>query len=133
MVATPTLPAIKNARLILDVWDALEYPPEKMMFVLNRMQSERERGRISAEAIENNLKRSVNLQIPIADREMTVAVNRGTPLVTGDRSRPPARELTDLANQLHIALFGEQQEIQELEAEQPKASSRLSRLFRVGG
>src|SRR5690606_18958385 len=64
LVATPTLPAIKNVRLVLDVLDALEFPPEKAVFVLNRMQSERERGRISAEAIENNLKRQVAIQIP---------------------------------------------------------------------
>lgn len=133
LVATPTLPAIKNVRLVLDLWDALEYPPEKVVFVLNRMQNERERGRISAQAIENNLKRAVNMQIPIAEREMINAVNRGTPLVTGDRSRSPTRELVELATQLHVALIGEQEEIQELEIDDQPKPSRLSRLFRVGG
>jgi pilus assembly protein CpaE len=131
LVATPTLPAIKNVRLVLDVWDALEYPPEKTLFVLNRMQSERERGRISAQAIENNLKRTVNVQIPSAEREMIAAVNRGTPLVTGDRTRSPAREMVEIATQLHAELVGEQEVVEELEAEEPRAS-RLSRLFRVG-
>lgn len=133
LVATPTLPAIKNTRLVLDLWDALEYPPNKIMFVLNRMQSERERGRISAQAIENNLKRQVNLQIPIAEREMINAVNRGTPLVTGDRSQSPTRELVEMATQLHVALVGEKEDVQELEVEEQAKPSRLSRLFRVGG
>jgi pilus assembly protein CpaE len=132
LVATPTLPAIKNTRLVLDVWDALEYPTEKTVFVLNRMQSERERGRISPEAIENNLKRKVEALIPIDDRVMTNAVNRGVPLVAGDRTRSPARELVELANQLHMALVGERQE--EIDAEEePAKQSRLGRLFRVGG
>ncbi|MCZ7544775.1 MAG: response regulator [Anaerolineae bacterium] len=106
LVATPTLPAIKNVRLVLDVLDALEFPPEKAVFVLNRMQSERERGRISAEAIENNLKRQVAIQIPVDDRAMIAAVNRGAPLVAGDRSRSPTRELVELATRLHIDLIG---------------------------
>jgi pilus assembly protein CpaE len=132
LVATPTLPAIKNVRLVLDVWDALEYPPEKTLFVLNRMQSERERGRISAQAIENNLKRTVNVQIPSAEREMIAAVNRGTPLVTGDRSHSPARELVEIATQLHAELIGEKEAVEEIETDEPRAS-RLSRLFRVSG
>jgi pilus assembly protein CpaE len=132
LVATPTLPAIKNTRLVLDVWDALEYPIEKTVFVLNRMQSERERGRISPEAIENNLKRKVEAQIPIDDRAMISAVNRGVPLVAGDRTRSPARELVELANQLHMVLVGEKQE--EIgDEEEPAKQSRLGRLFRVGG
>ncbi len=134
LVATPTLPAIKNSRLVLDVWDALEYPPEKTVFVLNRMQSERERGRISAEAIENNLKRKVALEIPTSERAMIAAVNRGAPLVTGDRTRSPARELADLATQLYMALLGDQEEIEpEEETDDQGRASRLSRLFRVGG
>lgn len=131
LVATPTLPAIKNVRLVLDVLDALEYPPDKAAFVLNRMQSERERGRISAEAIENNLKRQVAMQIPIDDRAMITAVNRGVPLVASDRSRSPTRELIELAMRLQVALVGEEKELTPVE--EPAPRSRLRSLFGSGG
>jgi pilus assembly protein CpaE len=130
LVATPTLSSIKNVRLVLDVMDALEYPPDKSVFVLNRVQSERERGRISAEAIENNLKCKVALQIPADDRATIAAINRGVPLVAGDRSRSPTRELVELASQLHVALVEEKEVIQELQ--EPGRPSRLGRLFGVG-
>ena len=130
LIATPTLPAIKNVRLVLDVLDALDYPPEKTVFVLNRMQSERERGRISAEAIEKNLKRQVAIQIPTDDRAMTAAVNRGAPLVAGDRSRSPARELVELALRLDVELLGEEEEMAEV-VEQARPS-RLRSLFGSG-
>ncbi len=130
LVATPTLPAVKNVRLVLDVLDALEFPPDKAIFVLNRMQSERERGRISAEAIENNLKRKVAIQIPIDDRAMITAVNRGAPLVAGDRadrSRSPTRELVELAMRLHVDLIGEEKDVEQ--AAEPVRVSRLRSLF----
>ncbi len=130
LVANPTLPSIKNARLAFDVMDALEYPPEKVVFVLNRMQSERERGRISAEAIENNLKRKVEGQILLDEKTVISAVNRGVPVIASNRNRSPAKDFIELAAHLR-SILSEREEEEELE--EPEQVSRKSRGLRLFG
>src|SRR5690606_17634635 len=79
LVANPTLPSIKNVRIILDLFLALEYPSEKVMFLMNRVNPDTRGGRASIpiEAIENNLKRKIDGRIPLDERAFLSAVNQG--------------------------------------------------------
>jgi pilus assembly protein CpaE len=52
-IATPDIPAIKDARLLFDLLNVLEFPREGVFFVLNKM--DRKSG-ITAEAVAENLK-----------------------------------------------------------------------------
>jgi pilus assembly protein CpaE len=60
-VATPDIPAIKDARLLMDLLSVLEFPKSKLFFVMNKM--ERKTG-ITAEAVAENLKHPVDGEIP---------------------------------------------------------------------
>lgn len=111
LVATPTLAGIKNTKFILDLFERLNYAPEKSLLVLNRVEDERSRQRvtIAAEQIEKFLKKQAFAKIPDNEREVLGAVMKGVPVVASrDRSKSPVRELLDMADHLSSILMGNQ-------------------------
>lgn len=124
LVANPTLPSVKNVRLILDLFDQLAYPQEKVILTLNRASDERGRkgSAISAERIENWFKRPVHSQIPGGDdseRAILRAINKGAPLIALDRDHKSAatKALISLADQIYTSLMGTEEESQESDKE----------------
>jgi pilus assembly protein CpaE len=97
VLLTPDIPAVKNTRLFLEVAQGLDYEPEKVLLVLNRVDP---RGGITAEAVERHLKRPIVASIPDSPRVVQAAINRGVPLVLYerevDRSMPVTRGLLAL-------------------------------------
>ncbi|NLX10248.1 MAG: hypothetical protein GXY36_11380, partial [Chloroflexi bacterium] len=105
LVSNPTIPAVRNTRKMLDIFDGLESPSgltEKVIFVLNRVVNEKEKGRgtVPASSIENHLKQQVKGSIPLDERAVLTSVNQGVPLVAKLKSRSPGRELIDLAEHI---------------------------------
>jgi len=98
LVATPTLPSIKNIRIMLDLFQALQYPPEKIIFTMNRV-SQQQAGRafIPIDAIENNLKRKTHARIPLDEIRFLSAVNQGVSVIAQDANKSPAKDLLNLA------------------------------------
>ncbi len=102
LVATPTIPAIRNIRKMLDIFDNLQEPKNlarKVMFVLNRVVNEKERGRgtVPTASISSHLKREVIATVPLDERAVLTAVNQGVPVVARSKTQSPGRELVDLA------------------------------------
>jgi pilus assembly protein CpaE len=121
-VATPDIPAIKDARLLFDLLVALEFSPLNVVFVLNKMDR---RWGITSEAVGDNLKHAVDAEIPYDERTVIASVNRGVPLLMGDKSRPPARNILDLMGTIKQRLVAKAKSEEEAkEAEHPKAFSR---------
>lgn len=58
LLSTPTLPSVKNARTVLDLAQRLGYDADKVKLVLNRVNSEFERTKVSiaCDTIERALK-----------------------------------------------------------------------------
>jgi pilus assembly protein CpaE len=83
VVTTPEIPSIKNAKLLFEVTEALEYDRARTMFVLNKVDK---RINIRAEDIESNIKYKVEAQLPLDERSVTTAVNQGVPYVLGDKN-----------------------------------------------
>ncbi|MCK6627122.1 MAG: response regulator [Anaerolineae bacterium] len=83
VVTTPEIPAIKNAKLLFEVTEALEYERERTMFILNKVDK---RINIRAEDIEANIKYKIEAQLPLDERSVTTAVNQGVPYVLGDKN-----------------------------------------------
>jgi len=136
LVATPTLASIKNTRFVLDLFDKLNYTSAKTMFVLNRVEDERQRGArvtIPTETIEKHLKRPVDAQIPADDRTVLSAVNKGVPVISyqRDRTRSPIKELVELADELFSQLSGDEEFPEDdTESDKNKAKKPLLRLGR---
>src|SRR5262249_55533683 len=92
LVATPTLAGIKNARFVLDLFEKLHYPSNKTIFVLNRTEDERARGRVTipSEVIEKHLRLPIQARIPLNEHVVLNAVNKGVPVIASQRDRNQA-------------------------------------------
>jgi pilus assembly protein CpaE len=130
LVINPTLPAVKNLRIILNLMDALQYPEIKEMLVINKVTAELERVKaaIPVAAIEGNLKRKAVAVVPMDERRVLAAINRGITVVAKDRNMSPAKELITLADTIRASVSPEEQ-AQPQGADASKQQSRLGRLF----
>ncbi len=131
LVTNPSLPALKNTRIILNLMDALNYTEEKTMLVFNKVNLDYERNKVVpvVSAFEAKLKRQALLSIPSDERKVLAALTRGTPVIAAkDRNTSPAKEFIALADALRSSLTPETTP-QPAQAEPAKSGSRLSRLF----
>jgi pilus assembly protein CpaE len=94
LVATQDIPAIKNARLFLDLMDIMKVPREQILLVMNRYDK---RVGITAEKVSENFRHPVSAVLPLEDRVVIPSVNRGVPFMLGDRKWPIARSFLSLA------------------------------------
>jgi pilus assembly protein CpaE len=120
-VATPDIPAIKDARLLFDLLGVLEIPKDRIFFVMNRM--DRKTG-ITPEAVAENLRRPVDGEIPVDYGTITSSINKGVPLMLGDKSRPPAKNFLDLIGSVKQRLVAEPAPVEEKVPERPRLFSR---------
>lgn len=122
-VATPEIPAIKDARLFLDLAGILGMPRDRVFFVLNKMDK---RSGIAASAVAENLKKAVDAEIPFVDQVVTTSINKGVPLLLGDKTKMPAKNLLDLVASVKERLLAEpaEEEAEEPAAERPRLFAR---------
>jgi pilus assembly protein CpaE len=109
LITTQDIPAIKNARLFLDVSEALGIEQQRLLFVMNRYDK---RIGITPEKVSENFKQSISAVIPLEDRIVVPSVNRGLPFMLGDMSKPVAKALLSLVEAIRerLAEISEQQE-----------------------
>jgi pilus assembly protein CpaE len=93
LVTTQEIPAIKNARLFLDLAEVLKIPRERILFVMNRYDK---RIGITAERISESFRHEISAILPLDERTVVASVNRGVPFMLGDKSRPVARSFYTL-------------------------------------
>jgi len=110
LVVTPDIPAVKGARLFLEVVAKLNYPMEKIALVVNGV--DRRLG-IRVEQIEQAMI-PVAAQIPLDERSAMAAANRGVPFVMRDRNRPISQGILQLAEYV----WGKLLEVEKGEEEQ---------------
>ncbi len=115
LLTVPTLPSIKNSKLVLDMFEQAGYPSDKTMLVINRAleQSGRTAQRVipTAERIQSFLKRPVEGLIPVVDETIILnAINRGLPVIASDRdtSKPPIKQLLQISDRVFTSLIGEE-------------------------
>ncbi len=138
LVCNPTIPAIRNTRKILDIFDHLAQPAglsEKVIFVLNRVSNDKDRGRgtVPTASIENHLKHPVKATIPLDDRAVLTAVNQGVPLVAKMKSRSPGQEMVDLAELIRRSVESEDDAIQPEQPTDARSKSGIRALFGGAG
>ncbi|MER3457532.1 MAG: histidine kinase, partial [Chloroflexota bacterium] len=75
LVGTPDIPALKNARLFLEVTEALGYDPQKILFVVNKV--DKRLGGISTGDIQDAIKHPVAAELPSEPVAALVSVNKG--------------------------------------------------------
>jgi pilus assembly protein CpaE len=102
LVTTQDIPSIKNDRLFLDLLSTLNIPSEKIAFVMNKFDK---RIAISAERVGENLKQEVVAVIPLDERTVIPAVNRGVPFMLDNKTQPASRGIYTLAEALRAKLI----------------------------
>jgi pilus assembly protein CpaE len=127
LLTVAEVPAIKNTRVFFQVTEALGYPSQKMLLVLNQVES---RNPITSKLIEDNLKHKVLLQIPHDADTVAQSIRRGLPLVTEQRNKPIAAAIHQLAERLAADLKASQEAAAEEAALESAARKRTARFFR---
>jgi pilus assembly protein CpaE len=128
LVVMSSIPAIKSARLFLEVATRLNYPMDKIALVVNGVDR---RMAIGVEQIEQAML-PLSAQIPLDRQVVLAAVNHGVPFVMRDPSRPVSQAILQLAQHVGRALTEKQQEEEEEHAAVAAGAGRL-RLGRVFG
>lgn len=111
LVGAPTLIAVKNLRLALDLFTRMEYSSSRIPLVLNRMVDDKKgrSGTFPLDKIEGYLRHKVLATIPaVEERLMLNAINRGIPVIAADRdqSKAPIRQFLDMAELIRREFMG---------------------------
>jgi len=133
LVITPDIPAVKSARLFLELAGKLEYDIQRIALVVNA--SDR-RGSLQVGQIEKAMM-PVTAEIPFDNGFALAAANRGIPLLQRDRHRPLSEGIVNLAEIIYDRLMeGEEEEILEEQVEVKGAGGtgilRLKQAFKRG-
>ncbi len=101
LVTTQDIPAIKNARLFLDLLQTMGVERDHIVFVMNKFDK---RIGITPERVGDNLKQKVVAVIPLDERIVITAVNRGVPFMLDNRTQPVAKGIYALAEAVRSQL-----------------------------
>lgn len=93
IVTTPEIPALKNTRITLDMFDLLDYRRDARTVILNRADS---KVGLSHGDIEKVIRVPIGAHIP-SSRDVPVAANVGVPLAVSHPSHPVTQAIKDLA------------------------------------
>lgn len=94
LMMTQDIPSIKNARLFLDLADGLGISRNQIMLVMNRYDKRRS---ITPERVKDNFKKDIDAIIPLDEKLVVPAMDRGEPFLLRNSASPTAKAISDLA------------------------------------
>jgi pilus assembly protein CpaE len=112
LVTTQEIPAIKNARLFLDLLQTMGIVKNRVVFTMNRFDK---RISITPERVGENLKHEISAAIPLDEKIVITAVNRGVPFMIDNKAQPVGKGILSLAGAVRARLTL----LEESEAEAP--------------
>jgi pilus assembly protein CpaE len=101
LVTTQDIPAIKNARLFLDLLQTMGVERGHIVFAVNKFDK---RIGITPDKIGENLKQEVKVVIPLDERVVVTSVNRGVPFMLDNKAQPVAKGVFGLAEAVRAQL-----------------------------
>jgi pilus assembly protein CpaE len=110
LITSQDIPAIKNARLFLDLLQTLGINRERIVFAMNRYDK---RIAITPERVGENLKQDILAVIPLDERVVIPAVNRGVPFMLDNKNQPVSRGVFVLAEKVRSQLASMEPEVIE--------------------
>jgi pilus assembly protein CpaE len=108
LLTTQEIPAIKDARLFLDLLSSLKIPRERLLFVMNKYDK---RLGITPQKIGESFKQEVHETLPLDERVVLPSINRGIPFVMGDKSKPITRSLFSLKEAVRKRLSPKEEQV----------------------
>jgi pilus assembly protein CpaE len=104
LVATPDLPALKNLRITLDMFEMLDYRRDHRVVVLNRSDA---KVGLTAADIERVIRVPIAAHVP-SSRDVPIAVNKGVPIVLDNPGHAVSAAIRELANGRLVGEVGPQ-------------------------
>lgn len=101
LVITQDIPSIKNARLFLDLADGLGISRDQILLVMNRFDKRRS---ITPERVRDNFKKDVDVIIPLEEKLVIPAMDRGEPFVLRNANNPTAKAISDMVEKVVSAV-----------------------------
>jgi len=101
LITTQEIPAIKDARLFLDLLTALKIPKDRVLFVMNKFDK---RIGITPEKISESFKQEIRVVLPLEEKVVLPSINRGVPFVMGDKSKAITRGIFSLTESIRKKL-----------------------------
>ncbi len=101
LVTTQEIPSIKNSRLFLDLSQTMGISKDRVVFAMNRYDK---RIAITPERVSENLKHEVSTAIPLDEKIVITAVNRGVPFMLDNKSQPVGKGILSLAGVVRARL-----------------------------
>ncbi len=101
VITTQEIPAIKNTRLFLDLLQTMGIGKDRIVFSINRFDK---RISITPEKISDNLKQEVAVTIPLDERVVITAVNRGVPFMVDNKNQLAGKGIFSLAEAVRARL-----------------------------
>ncbi len=92
LITTPDMSSLKSLRIAMDTLDALGYPREKRVVVLNRFEPNLG---IQVKDIEHLVRLPMSARIPL-DREVVVCLNKGVTIIENEPKHVVSRVLHDV-------------------------------------
>lgn len=102
VVTTQEIPAIKNTRLFLDLLQTMGIGKDRIIFSVNRFDK---RISITPEKISENLKQEVAVTIPLDEKVVITAVNRGVPFMIDNKNQLAGKGIFSLAEAVRARLL----------------------------
>lgn len=122
LLTAPTMPSLKDARVMLGELTSFEYPMDHVFLVLNTYDP---KGRITSEQITKFLRIPAQIEIPV-DPTANEALNRGMALIQLDARRVPSvRPLTELVYLVRQTF----ERVEIVEEPEPEVKQRRGGLF----
>jgi pilus assembly protein CpaE len=97
VVTSLSIPAIKNTKLALKIFDSLSIPPDRVVLLLNKSDAHSE---FNKESVEANLRFPIAGQIPNDAKLVINSINRGNPFVTTHPESEISQRIRELTAKL---------------------------------
>jgi Flp pilus assembly CpaE family ATPase/CheY-like chemotaxis protein len=97
LITALSIPAVKNAKLALRLFETLNIPPQQITLVLNRCEAHTE---FNKESIESHLKFPIAVQLPHDPRTVVNSINRGMPFVVSNPEAEASQRIRQLVSLL---------------------------------
>ena len=93
LITALSIPAVKNAKLALRLFETLSIPTDTITLVLNRCEAHTE---FNKESIESHLKFPIAVQLPHDPRTVVNSINRGIPFVIASPETEASQRMRQL-------------------------------------
>jgi pilus assembly protein CpaE len=97
VVTSLSIPAIKDTKLALKIFDSLSISPDRVILLLNKSDAHSE---FNKESVEANLRFPITAQIPNDPKLVINSINRGNPFVTTHPESEISQRIRELVGKM---------------------------------